>query len=449
MPKALVIEDSATSRLHVTHCLQEEGWEVIEAEDGERGVELAREHRPAVIVCDLLMPRCNGYQVCRAIRGQGNWLQRPRIIVMTASDYAADRANAKEAGADDYLVKPIQREALREILATVSAADGATPDVTRVSEDEDTASVRIRFWGVRGSLPTPGPETVMYGGNTSCVEVRAGGEIIIFDAGTGIRKLGQALGAEFKDRPMDLNLLITHTHWDHIQGFPFFLPAYNPANRLRILGVEGALSGLETTLSSQMESPYFPISMQQLPGNIRIEELKDMHATAGNVEIAAKFLHHPGICVGYRLSAGGVSVAYITDHEPFERFLRLTGKTSPEDTAYAQEQDARLVDFIDGADILIIDSQYDAKEYANRVGWGHGCVDDVVEIALRSRAKRLFLFHHDPDHSDQFLSRMVDYGRELVEKAGGDLLVDAAREGSEVTIPLPVATAKAAQEFSI
>ena len=125
---------------------------------------------------------------------------------------------------------------------------------------------RLKFWGVRGSIPTPGPETVYYGGNTSCVEVRVGGEIIILDSGSGIRPLGRALAAEFQDRPIHLSLLITHTHWDHIQGFPFFMPAYNPRNRITMVGFEGARQGLQSTLSSQMESPYFPISMHQMPG---------------------------------------------------------------------------------------------------------------------------------------------------------------------------------------
>src|SRR5262245_39686438 len=138
----------------------------------------------------------------------------------------------------------------------------------------DGADLHLRFWGVRGSIPTPGPSTVHYGGNTSCVELRVDGQIIILDAGTGIRALGLALAEEFQDRPIDLTLLVSHTHWDHIQGFPFFPVAYDPKNTIRVLAFEGARKSLEATLSSQMESSYFPISMREMPGNITIEELK-------------------------------------------------------------------------------------------------------------------------------------------------------------------------------
>ena len=171
-----------------------------------------------------------------------------------------------------------------------------------------TPATQLKFWGVRGSIPSPGPDTIFYGGNTSCVEVRVGSEIIILDAGTGIRPLGLSLEKETKDKPVHLNLLITHTHWDHIQGFPFFLPAYNPKNTVDIFGFEGARLGLEGTLSSQMESPYFPISMQQMPGNISIKEIKELDFKVRGVSVQAQFVNHPGLCAGYRIFTPGGSI---------------------------------------------------------------------------------------------------------------------------------------------
>jgi len=291
---------------------------------------------------------------------------------------------------------------------------------------------------VRGSIPTPGPGTVQYGGNTSCVEIRADGEIIILDAGSGIRQLGLALTREFKDQPIDLTLLITHTHWDHIQGFPFFTPAYNPQNKLRVLGYEGAREGLYSTLTYQMESPYFPVSLQHVPGNIDVTELKELEFFVGRVRVEAVFVNHPGICVGYRLFTSAGSIAYIPDNEPFQRMRSHARGQKTLDRLealnFASDQDQKIIHFLQDADVLIIDSQYDDDEYQSHVGWGHGCVEDVVALALFAKVKQLFLFHHDPDHDDAQISRMVGWARRLVALQGETLTIDAAREGLEFVL---------------
>jgi phosphoribosyl 1,2-cyclic phosphodiesterase len=290
---------------------------------------------------------------------------------------------------------------------------------------------RFKFWGVRGSIPTPGPGTVYYGGNTSCIEVRADGEIIILDAGTGIRPLGLALVDEFKGQPLNITLLISHTHWDHIQGFPFFLPAYNAANKLRILGYEGARAGLATTFAGQMESPYFPIALQQMPGHIMINELKELEFQLGKVQVKACFLNHPGICVGYRLFTSGGSMAYLPDNEPYgHRHFPEEGEL-PEKAPVLEKE---LIEFISGADVLILDSQYNDEEYEKHISWGHGCVRDSVVLALKAKVKKLFLFHHDPNHDDESIAKMVTNARQLVAELGGQLSVEAAREGEEVTL---------------
>ena len=251
-----------------------------------------------------------------------------------------------------------------------------------------------------------------YGGNTSCVEIRSGRDIVILDAGTGLRKLGQALLTEFKSGPLNLTLLLSHTHWDHIQGLPFFAPIYEARCRLRILGGKGARKSLLAALTGQMESTYFPVPFSKLPSNIEIEELKDFNFPIGSVRVSALRANHPGVCVGYRLlTPEGVTV-FFPDAEP-----RAGG------------YDAAMVEFIRGADVLILDSQYDRAEYRHHVGWGHGCLDESVALALKSGVKKLVLFHHDPDHDDKKMDAFVAHARRLVAKAKGQLRVDAAREG--------------------
>jgi phosphoribosyl 1,2-cyclic phosphodiesterase len=298
-------------------------------------------------------------------------------------------------------------------------------------------AISMRFWGVRGSIPTPGPTTLQYGGNTSCIELRAGDQIIILDAGTGLRLLGLQLMSEFGEKPLELTLLLTHTHWDHIQGLPFFLPVYQPNNHLRILGYEGARVGLETVLNSQMESPFFPIGLKEVPANIRIEELKDWEFELGGVHVRACYAHHPGSCVGYRLSFEGRSIAFFPDNElNDERSGPLAGQRATSGTPSAMlKGQCKLSDFVQGVDVLVMDSQYDATEYERHIGWGHGCVDRVVSLAVEAQVKQLYLFHHDPNHDDTKITEMVSHARKLAAAQGSNLLVEAAREGLTVNLP--------------
>ncbi len=290
-------------------------------------------------------------------------------------------------------------------------------------ENQPAPALRLKFWGVRGSIPTPGPGTVEYGGNTSCLEVRAGGQIIILDAGSGLRLLGQALAAEFDERPLELTLLLTHSHWDHIHGLPFFKPLYHSNHRLHILGFEGERHDLQAVLSGQMESPVFPVGLRQVPAQLKIEALKECDFQIGPVRVQACPTRHPDCCVGYRLSTGDSSLAFFPDNE-----LPTQGEA-------AKEQRRKLVGFLQGTDVLVMDAQYDREEYRRHVGWGHGCLDEVVALALQAGVKQLFLFHHDPDHDDARVTQMTLYARQLVAAHKGVLRVDAAREGLVVELP--------------
>jgi phosphoribosyl 1,2-cyclic phosphodiesterase len=295
---------------------------------------------------------------------------------------------------------------------------------------------RLKLWGTRGSISVPGPGTLRYGGNTTCVEIRADGEIIVLDAGSGIRPLGLALEKEFSMEPIKLSLLITHAHWDHIQGLPFFAPAYEKKNEIRVRGYDGVDTSFGEIMAEPMKAPFFPIAMRELSARIDIKKLTEMAFSVGKVQVRARFVNHPGVCAGYRLFTSVGSIAFLPDHEPY-RFLHSVkaNHMSPDQAKKtATEERISLVEFLKGSDILILDAQYTDAEYESHVGWGHGSVSSTVSLALDAEVRRLLLFHHDPGHDDTMVDAMVDEARRLIRENGKELEVDGAREGEELVL---------------
>ncbi len=286
--------------------------------------------------------------------------------------------------------------------------------------------MRVRFWGTRGSLAKPGPSTLRYGGNTACVEVRAAdGTLIVLDCGTGAHELGVALLAT-GERPLRGHLLLTHTHWDHIQGLPFFGPLFAPGGEWDIYAPQGVGQRLEETLAGQMEYAYFPITLAQLTATVRYHDLVEGSFDLGAVRVTARYLNHPGLGLGYRLEAGGATVVYASDHEPHSRHQPSTGPGAP--AARVHPEDERHVGFLAGADLVIHDAQYTLEEYPQKLSWGHTPAELATDFALAAGARRLALFHHDPLRNDDALDRLVEVCRQRVAASGAGLDVFAAAE---------------------
>lgn len=286
--------------------------------------------------------------------------------------------------------------------------------------------MKVRFWGTRGSIPAPGPHTIKYGGNTSCVEIRpSDGSIIILDCGTGIRELGQHL-MSLAPKPFRLHVFIGHTHWDHIQGFPFFGPAFLPDTELNIYAPSGFQRRVEDAIAGQMQHSYFPVTLRDLRSRINFTELEEGFFRVGDMLVRTQYLNHTAPTLAYRISDGDATLAYVTDHEPF-------WKTT--DQNFRHPGDQRHIAFLKGADLVIHDAQYSDAEYADdKVGWGHSPVGYATDVALAAGVGQLALFHHDPTHDDATVAGLETTARERVAARGGSLQVFAAAERLEVDV---------------
>ena len=293
--------------------------------------------------------------------------------------------------------------------------------------------MKLRFWGTRGSIATPGPSTVRYGGNTSCVEaVTNAGQRFIFDCGTGARPLGAFLMAN-SPRPISGIILLSHTHWDHIQGFPFFIPLFVPGNQFTVCGPRGANLSLPEVLSGQMEYTYFPVELSQLGAALSYEDLGEGVREIAGARVSTQLLNHPATALGYRVEADGVSMLYLCDHEPYWESLWHSGAEPGKMESILHEGDRRHAAFMRGADVVVHDAQYTPEEYPSKKNWGHSTWSYVTGIAAAAGVKRLFLTHHDPAHDDAFLDRIEANAREYAAKLGSPIEISCAREGFEAT----------------
>lgn len=375
-----LVDDDPVMLALMVHCLGDSGFDVSSTTSGEEALEGIIGQPPDCVILDIMMPGMDGLEVCRRLR-EAPQLSATKIIMLSGKAYEADKRRAMALGADAFIAKPLEPEHFAD-------------RVRRIIEDR----IHLQFWGVRGTLPVPGPSAIRYGGNTSCVSLEfSRGPLIIFDAGTGIKALSDHLMAAKRGR-IDAKIFISHPHWDHINALPFFNPLYIRGNSVEVLGPCQGEKCVKDFILEQMDGVYFPITVQEFGASVQYHNLREETLQVDRVSVRTMLLNHPGHCLGYRVEYGGRAICYITDNEiyPVQTGLRDEGYIS------------KLANFVSGADVLITDATYTDDEYWNHVNWGHSPLSEVVKLANRAGVDTLYLFHHDPDQNDEAITAKLE-----------------------------------------
>jgi len=400
--RILLVDDDVELVRVVSALLKAAGYEVRAVHNGAEAMGEIERFAPQVVITDLMMPGLSGHELIAQIRSQRS-LDTARIVVYSAKSFEYDYRASIGAGADAYLVKPAPNQKMLDTIAGLIAGE-----------------MKLTFWGTRGSIPRPGSGTIRYGGNTSCMSLEMTRDrLFVFDAGTGILELGRKLVAEGKRRKV--SLFISHPHWDHIQGMPFFPTLYQQGHEVVVYGTSQGNLTLREVIAGQMEAVYFPVAVKEFGAHVYYKELVEGEHVIEDLQVGAISLHHPGTTLGYRVKGpGGKTVAYLTDNE-----------LTPNGDAYGRR---RLVEFATGADVMIHDAQYSDDEYPQKVGWGHSALSEVLKLAADAKVKRLYLYHHDPFHDDAAVAAKETAGRRYFAERGLEIECHAAAEGHSISI---------------
>lgn len=403
----LIVDDSRTSAAFAAVPLGELGHEVHLEHNSLEAINQVRAIRPDCLLLDLMMPNLDGFTILSQLRSQSEF-DYLKVIVFSSKPYEADRNRAFSLGANGYINKVSQREQIADLVMEVMGG-----------------GMRVKYWGVRGTLPVPGSGTLRYGGNTPCITVNFPDDrLFIFDAGSGIRELSSALLASGKSS-IKADLFISHPHWDHINALPYFVPLYMPGNEFTIHGPRHDQTNTENLINAQMDGVFFPVTASEFNAHINYRDLDEGEYDYGTgITVKTMLLNHPGQCLGYRIEFAGRSVCYITDNELY-----------PEETAFHNVEYLRqLADFVRGTDILITDSTYTEQEYAEKLHWGHSAVSEVAKLADMAQVKELHLFHHDPEQDDDAIDAKLLETRMALQKLGSKVLCNAPAEGMEIQV---------------
>ncbi len=402
----VAVDDDKVILRAITAILEAEGHRVTAFDRSPKAMEDVVKLNPDCIISDLMMPDVDGFQFCKFVRGQES-LAHTTFIVLTAKTYEFDMNRAYEFGAHGFIRKPVDTETFYS-------------KVNRILADQ----VELSFWGVRGTLPVSGEHTLKYGGSTNCVSMTfPRDQMFIFDGGTGIKRLGDHLMSQGR-RSIKGRIFISHPHWDHINAIPFFTPLYVQGNEFQIFGANQGDISIREIISAQMDGVYFPITLKEFAARVYFRDVEEEEFEVDGVTIKTKLLSHPGKCLGYRVEYNGRSICYVTDNEMF-----FDGSEF-----HNPHYEKQLADFARGADALITDSTYMDEEYASKVTWGHSCISKVVALADAAEVKTLFLYHHDPDQTDDDIDAKLETAQRLLRERGSTTVCAAPKEGETVLL---------------
>ncbi len=399
--RAVVIEDDKIAMTLISELLRVGGFSVETVVDSSKALNEIRRVKPDVIISDLMMPKVDGFELLHQVR-QDKEVCDTKFIMVTAKAYPPDEVRALDLGADGFIRKPVNPETFVDRLK-------------RIIND----SIDMTFWGVRGTLPKTGPDSLRYGGNTNCVTLEfAKHPMFIFDAGSGIRELGNHLLKQKRKR-INAKIFISHPHWDHINALPFFTPLYMQGNEFEILGARQGELSMRELIAAQMDGTYFPVTLTEFGSRTYFRNLDEGDVEINGIQVQTKLLSHPGRALGYRVNYNGRSICYITDQE-----LYLN------DSEYFDPHYERMItEFAKDADVLITDTTYLDEDYKSKVNWGHSCVSKVVEFADNANVKKLYLYHHDPDQDDDAIDAKLEFAEKALHERGSSTECIAPKEG--------------------
>ena len=432
--RILIGEDVRLIAFRMTKVLEDAGYEVASAVDGEECLRIARTNPPDLLVLDIMMPKLHGIEVLKALRADPA-TEKVGVIVCTAKDFKTERVECAMLGVHEYLIKPFEPPVLLEKVEAFFEQRGSvpvtapSPSVPKAAPEPfvpefDVWGNRYALWGCRGSTPTPGARFLRAGGNTSCFAVTWGDEKYIFDAGSGIRELGAEIMAGKRRK---IHLFVTHTHWDHIQGFPFFTPAYVPGFDITIWGAELFGKDLKSVFRGQLDRDYFPVQMEDMNSNLVFRHLSTNPIVIGDVKIWWEYAQHPGATVGYKIECGPYKIAWVPDNEFLQGYTgapELLTRDNPFVTPYR-----KMIDFLSGADAVIHEAQYTAEEYPKKIGWGHSSVPNACLLMKFAGVKRWIITHFDPTHDDEFLEKKLAVTRQIFDRIGHKCYVTHGYDG--------------------